>query len=170
MIQATDDPIRIEELLLVHDSITATLKDVEDARIAQPSPQASPEAPSPALSQTTAQSDVSTAEDDMPLKSVQAKLNGLRLHIPSPMSPGVRLEIGTESETDAEAEVDEAQSTPRADKGKGRAPPEPIVHERVLTPNRVIEDSEDEDGEEKKEYFDAEADEEDSGAKSPTDL
>ncbi|KAH9950799.1 RNI-like protein [Amylocystis lapponica] len=46
-----------------------------------------------------------------------------------------------------EEEVDEEPLTPRVDKGKGRAIPEPEEHEKVLSPTFLISESDDEDGE-----------------------
>ena len=36
--------------------------------------------------------------------------------------------------SDSDSEPEEEVGTPRVDKGKGRAPPEPEVHEQVLSP------------------------------------
>lgn len=176
MIQATDDPIRIEELALLNDTINAMLMDIENARTAhaRASPLSTGRVMSPSPAQTATPSEETTSDDDgLPLKAVQAKLNGLRLHIPPPAPPSSQLQLSASS--DLEPPEAEELLTPRIDKGKGRAAPEPIVHEKVLTPNRVLLDSEDEDGEGEgegvgqKDYF-GEPEEMVEGMKSPNDL
>lgn len=177
MIQTTDDPIRIEELLLLNDDIQSALKEIEDARS---TPAVSPEVPSTVPAAQGGDAVTQPGNANAALKTMQSKLNGLRLHIP-PMAAVANVQVEntatttageeTEGETRVEEEEAEELSTPRVDKGKGRAAPEPIVHEKVLTPTHVLLDSEDEEGDERKEYFDADAgEEEEAGVKSPTDL
>ncbi|KAI0777715.1 hypothetical protein BD413DRAFT_602017 [Trametes elegans] len=66
---------------------------------------------------------------------------------------------------DAEASDDEQPITPRVDKGKGRAVPEPEPQESVLSPTFLITESDDEDGETR-----TLAAEPDENVVSPTDL
>ena len=76
-----------------------------------------------------------------------ARSNGsLKLHIP-------------ESNTDIEQNEEEVIDTPRVDKGKGRAKPEPEVFEKILSPSFMIAGSDDEDDEEGKVGFVGEPDE-----------
>ncbi|KII85687.1 hypothetical protein PLICRDRAFT_178724 [Plicaturopsis crispa FD-325 SS-3] len=69
-----------------------------------------------------------------------------------------------------DSDDEEFPPTPRVDKGKGRAPPEPEEPEKVLTPNFLIE-SEDEDEENRRFRAELRAEEELSrgGVASPTD-
>ena len=80
----------------------------------------------------------------------------MKLHIP-------------ESNTDIEQNEEDVIDTPRVDKGKGRAKPEPEVFEKILSPSFMIAGSDDEDDEEGKVGFVGEPDEAVEGP-SPLDL
>lgn len=102
VIEYTDDPSRLEELLALNDEITSLLAG------------ATPQWP---------------------------KLSGL----------GLRLENGHPVSMENEVALGELQEleeellTPRIDKGKGRAEPEPELLEPVLSPTKLTMDSDDEE-------------------------
>lgn len=144
-IQATDDPIRIEELFHVNDCITGVLARIEDVRTA------SPPGTVPAASGIEAGADggsgTVTPRPSQPKTQLQqrgeTKLNGLRLVIPASASLSA---IPTQSLAGALLTTEpEALETPRVDKGKRRAAPEPEVHEPVTSPNVVLRGSDEED-------------------------
>lgn len=90
---------------------------------------------------------------------IASKSNGsLKLHIPD------RPDGAEQSE---EEEV--VPETPKVDKGKGRAKPEPEVFEKVLSPSFMITGSDDDEDEEGKAAFVGEPDEAVEGP-SPLDL
>lgn len=164
VIQVTSDPIRMEELFYVNDSITNALTQLDEARRAPianghgsngsgastPHGKASTGvglglSTSPEIEESKTESeldDTAGEQADDEKTRIDAKLNGLRLHIPTDISSASE-PYDTESES-------EALETPRIDKGKGRAAPEPEVIEKVLSPNFVLSSSDDEDDEEKK--------------------
>ncbi|KAK2467301.1 hypothetical protein APHAL10511_000536 [Amanita phalloides] len=76
---------------------------------------------------------------------------------------GAEKEPGRDDAKDAEVE-DDTPTTPRIDKGKGRAEPEPEVPEKVLSPTFLVTEPEDED--EEAQYH---TDEEVEAGPSPTD-
>ena len=121
VIQGTEDPIRIEELFYVNDSITGALARIEEARAAS----ASASVPTVATDGTA----TPTSKTQMQQRG-ETKLNGLKLVIP-----------GSQVLT----EEPESLETPRIDKGKRRAAPEPEVHEPVTSPNVVLRDPDEED-------------------------
>jgi protein phosphatase 1 regulatory subunit 37 len=120
-IQETDDPVRLEELLEINDQLLGLLKKV---------PAAGGKASRPILS-----------------------LRGLGLNIPGDAAPANGFANGSGAKAspsidDYENEVEDSPTTPRVDKGKRRADPEPEVIEKVLSPALLInETSEDEDEE-----------------------
>ncbi|KAI0266389.1 hypothetical protein BC834DRAFT_874348 [Gloeopeniophorella convolvens] len=119
VIRACSDPARLDELLSLNDTITSLL-----AR-ATPRPHIS-------------------------LQGLGIDLNGLK---ESPTNPDagdgnghVREHVVTPSGEIEEFTDDETLSTPRLDKGKGKAPPEPEIVEPILSPRGfAVADSEDED-------------------------
>lgn len=162
VIQVTSDPIRMEELFYVNDSITNALTQLDEARRAPvtnglgpngsgastPHGKASTSiglglSTSPEIEEAKTESELDATageQADGDKTRFDAKLNGLRLHIPTEI-PSASEEYDSESE---------ALETPKVDKGKGRAAPEPEVIEKVLSPNFVLSSSDDEDDEEKK--------------------
>ncbi|KAH8109464.1 hypothetical protein DFH11DRAFT_1812456 [Phellopilus nigrolimitatus] len=141
VIQATADPILIEELFFLNDSITNLITQIDEARKGTLSSANG----NGTLTQTTGPPQATEDFTQIPVQvkktsKVDVKLNGLRLHIPSEL-PG---------ESEQSEDEAEALETPRIDKGKGRAKPEPEVHEKVLSPSFVLSGSDDEDDEERK--------------------
>ena len=176
VILITSDPIRIEELLYLNDNITNALTQVDELRKGQNSrtpsmnghgstgastPQASAGvglgliiSPAESIEQQTEHA-INSPEQ---AARIDARLNGLRLQI-----PGSQSIQADETEGDKEPEVE----TPKVDKGKGRAAPEPEVFEKVLSPSFVLSSSDDEDDSEGREMGDLE---EGITGPSPTDL
>ncbi|EJD08451.1 uncharacterized protein FOMMEDRAFT_101852 [Fomitiporia mediterranea MF3/22] len=162
VIQSTADPIRIEELFYLNDSITIALTRVDEVRVGKGTP---PVANGHDITSPQASTDTGTGlglivhpengqfeTEDAPPPFEQAqpkidvKLNGLRLHIP--------VERPSEAdESESGTEPDEVLETPKVDKGKGRAAPEPEVFEKVLSPSFVLSSSDDEEDEQKKTEF-----------------
>ena len=127
VIEESTDPVQLEELLLLNDSITWLMSQVEKAgqQSASSSAIASPKTPESSTPETP-DTEVKIS-DVVPLAS--AKLNGLKLHIPS----------AERAFADEEApEGVMSPGTPKIDKGKGRAGPEPEILEKVLSPGFVI--------------------------------
>ncbi|KAI5119230.1 hypothetical protein M0805_002155 [Coniferiporia weirii] len=166
VIQTTADPIKIEELFFLNESITNSLNGVNEAsKKAGSAPNGNgTHAASPSQTSTDDShgsgppSEAEDAQMTTQVAKLDAKLNGLRLHIP----------MDGEDELEDEVET-EAPETPRVDKGKGRAEPEPVVHEKVLSPSFVLSDSDDEE-EGRKAVFVSEPDEEGEDGPTPTDL
>ncbi|THH03300.1 hypothetical protein EW145_g6365 [Phellinidium pouzarii] len=160
IIQTTTDPIRIEELLFLNDSITQALAVIDEARkgatpitngnsaYAASYPQASVDA----RTDHVVPSETEDAWMTTQAAKLDTKLNGLRLHIPSQSEETEKIGEGADVEAEADADVEfgapgtpGTPGTPRIDKGKGRAEPEPVVHEKVLSPSFVLTDSDSED-------------------------
>lgn len=106
VIEATEDPSQLEEMLALNDDITALLKRA-------------------------------TVQKRPTLSGL-----GIRLENGHPVA-----ENGAALGADLQGADDDEPLTPRVDKGKGRAEPEPEPLEPVLSPTRVTLDSEDEEGE-----------------------
>jgi protein phosphatase 1 regulatory subunit 37 len=133
VIGSETDPAHLEELLVLNDALTSLLT------------QASPR---PHLSLQGLGFNLNQA---MSSPIIMSGANGEMLGIGA---NGHALPVAEDRKDESE-EFDEALLTPRIDKGKGRAPPAPEVHEQVLSPeimspsfsfiNRGDED-EDEDG------------------------
>lgn len=143
VIQGIEDPIRIEELFYINDSITGVLTQINQERSSLPPKSTSRTAtPTPGSGSVTPR-----AAPRAPFQQkADAMLNpngngngglGLRLVIPSSAS------ITT---AELEGDFDMGLETPRIDKGKGRAAPEPEVHEPVTSPNIILKGSDEEDG------------------------
>lgn len=100
--------------------------------------------------------------------SRRARWHGLGLNIDG--LPGMGASEGITVVQEADENEENTPSTPRVDKGKGRAAPEPEELEKVLSPTFMITESEDEDDDDHR-YLDVE--EGDVGeieqATSPTD-
>ncbi|KLO15169.1 RNI-like protein [Schizopora paradoxa] len=141
VIQAAEDPVFIEELFFLNDSISSLVKQLSDVK------------------PMSRKSSISGS-------SVTTVNGGLMLHIPNNTMP--RPSIVTPDEEDEETIV-QSPETPRIDKGKGRAAPEPEIHEKVLSPSFLISDEEDEDGNPRPAFVSNEPDEMVVGP-SPTDL
>ncbi|RDB16470.1 hypothetical protein Hypma_002780 [Hypsizygus marmoreus] len=135
VITKTDDPISMEQLLDLNDQITALVRDVEK------------------LSSST----TDAGANGRPVLT----LHGLGLGLPTgPANSangtapnGISEErTGTMMEGEEEEDI-VTPTTPRIDKGKGRAEPEPEEPEKVLSPTAAFlladEDEEDEDDEER---------------------
>lgn len=118
VIQETEDPIQMEELLGINDQLLGLLKKV-------------PGGGRPTLT-----------------------LHGLGLSLPGTEAVGVNTTLANGSPAFLNGHADgyfpegedDTPTTPRIDKGKRKAEPEPEVHEKVLSPTFLIaESSEDED-------------------------
>ncbi|KAL5504946.1 hypothetical protein ACEPAH_7609 [Sanghuangporus vaninii] len=176
VIQTTADPIRIEELLYLNDNITNTITQI-DVLCKGRSPgtpvvngHGSTGASTPQASTGVGLGLIISPAESIELETehainspeqaarIDAKLNGLRLQIPA----GQLIQA---EETESETEID--VETPRVDKGKGRAAPEPEVFEKVLSPSFVLSSSDDEDEDGVKDEVDLE---EDTIVPTPTDL
>lgn len=143
VIQAADDPVFIEELFFLNDSISSLVKQLSDTDTLS-------------RKSSTSGSSVATAN------------GGLMLHIPIDTSLS-RQSIITFDEEDEEETAVESPETPRIDKGKRRAEPEPEIHEKVLSPGFLISDEEYEHGGHRPAFVTNEPDEMAVGP-SPTDL
>lgn len=95
----------------------------------------------------------------------RSRLRGLGLKVDGLHGPGVDVGAGTNEGTTEPSDRD-GENTPRVDKGKGRAEPQPEEHEKVLSPTFMISESEDED---ENRYLDVEEGDEVLQATSPTD-
>jgi protein phosphatase 1 regulatory subunit 37 len=116
-IQTTDDAARLEELLDVNDELLSSL-----ARI-----------PSPGRPILKLQGLGSNWDADRN-KSDDAKANG-----------GTSTSILVNGEAQHDSPEEEGALTPKIDKGKAKAEPEPEQQEKVLSPNFLITESEDEE-------------------------
>lgn len=128
VIEESTDLVQLEELLLLNDSIAWLVSEIEKA--GQKSPDASANT-SPATSegQELPSPDAGQEPSDViPLAS--AKLNGLKLHIPAD-------ELTNTDDIEVHGDVI-SPSTPKVDKGKGRAGPKPELLEKALSPGFVI--------------------------------
>ncbi|TFK36219.1 hypothetical protein BDQ12DRAFT_687045 [Crucibulum laeve] len=116
VIQETEDPVRLEELLEINDRLMSMLKKV-------------PGGGKPTL----------TLKGLDPFDESSPKVSG---------SPGMNGHVNGIAEHDEEDDEEHTPTTPRADKGKQRAEPEPEEPEKVLSPTFLITESEsdDEDG------------------------
>ncbi|KAG6848495.1 hypothetical protein H0H93_016526 [Arthromyces matolae] len=118
VIQNTEDPLLMEELLDVNDQLTALLRDL----------------PAPTKPVLT-------------LSGLGIQLNGVGAKAQRSHNGHANGNLGFDEE-------DMTPTTPRMDKGKGRAEPEPVEHELVLSPTSVLaasaveQDSEDDDSDE----------------------
>lgn len=122
-IQSTSDANRLEELLLANDDLMAALKEVATvANSDRPSLKLQGLGLSFVDGSSSTDKKLDYADGRVPNGSLQSIPNGEGLHenrYPEPM-------------------------TPKIDKGKGRAEPEPEEHEKVLSPTFMItEDEED---------------------------
>lgn len=152
-IESAEDPVYIEELFLLSESITGLLEHLPKTR----------------LSESKANSEGMTSN-----QSAVKPNGGLMLVIPGNEDVHkfgtITLAVEDEEDNDDEEETMlNTPETPRLDKGKGRAEPEPVVHEPVLSPNYLIGDEEDEDGTQRQGLITDEPDEATIGP-SPTDL
>ena len=146
VIQGTEDPIRIEELFFVNDSITSVLSQIEQARSSTLSTSASP----PGTATPSPRSGTTTPRSSQPRAGYQQKADAkLNLNSNGNGGLGLRLVIPASASLTAEPEagdLDLGLETPRIDKGKGRAEPEPEILELVTSPNIVLKGSDEEDG------------------------
>jgi protein phosphatase 1 regulatory subunit 37 len=120
LIEGTVDPGRMEELLGVNDELTEALARVGSA--------------------TATAAVKAVAPDSVPSGGGKPKLRLEGL--------GLRWTEGGEvvGNGSAEGEEEEEVVTPRMDKGKARAEPEPEVQEKILSPNFLIQEEEEEEG------------------------
>jgi protein phosphatase 1 regulatory subunit 37 len=128
LIEVATDAGRLAELLGVNDELTGVLAGVSASTVGKP---ATPTAAAPA-----------------PAPNVKPKLRleGLGLRWDAPSSS--RKENGNGAAVVSESPVEDQVLTPRMDKGKARAEPEPVVQEKILSPNFLIEEEEEEEEEE----------------------
>jgi protein phosphatase 1 regulatory subunit 37 len=147
-IQTTTHPLRLEELLQANDELTAAM-----AATTSGPPQGRPALTLQGLGIHTSNGDASVAGEQDPSKDVPNG-NGQAVH--SHSTEGEELE-----------DVEDPLSTPRIDKGKARAEPEPPEVEKVLSPTFMIE-SEDED-EDDDLAFRTQGGDDEAVAPSPTD-
>lgn len=168
IIQATADAARMEELLALNDSITTLLAGTLPATpsvvvqsVTLTNGKDDDDSAASLLSSTTTDSAVDVGGGTV----LDIKANGgLKLQIPASH------DHTAESDAESELEVEEVSpGTPKIDKGKGRAEPEPEVHEPVLSPSFRISGSDDED-EEGKLPFVVDEPQDGLGGPSPTDL
>lgn len=119
-IQETDDPVRLEELLEINDQLLGLLKKL------------------PAAGGKPGKPTLSLRGLGLSLHGDTPAVNGHANGISAKASPSI----------DDYAEADDTPTTPRIDKGKRRADPEPEEIEKVLSPALLLsETSEDEDEE-----------------------
>ncbi|KAG6885191.1 hypothetical protein C0993_004975 [Termitomyces sp. T159_Od127] len=136
VIQSTEDPGVMEELLSVNDRLTALLRDL----------------PAPVRPVLTLQGLGIRVDGggDPGSGAGEGREGGTAPNGRGGANGDAR---GLELELEFEGGSAPAPATPRADKGKGRAEPEPEEHEKVLSPTSVLAasavegDSEDEDDE-----------------------
>ncbi|KAI0321438.1 hypothetical protein OF83DRAFT_1051221 [Amylostereum chailletii] len=126
MIRSTSDPTKLEDLLVLNDSLTSLLAQVN------PRPQLSLQGLGLAFRQLTPSPTPSPANG-----SANGMTNGHVVVSPNPQD---------------DDQGEDLPVTPRIDKGKGKAPPEPEVHEQVMSPDimspRIFQlPSSDEEGE-----------------------
>jgi protein phosphatase 1 regulatory subunit 37 len=150
VIQATEDPGRMEELLDVNDTLTALV-----ARV-----------PPPGRPTLTLQGlGLKWAPGAGQAVSSPALGNG---HSPTGLGAGGQGDAGgggaANGHVNMGEEDDDAPTTPRVDKGKARAVPEPEEPEKVLSPTLLLgDDEDDEDGEGRLHFSPVEDGEDDDG-------
>lgn len=162
VIQSTVDTAKMEELLALNDSVMTLLSEVDEILTGSTPNGSAPHSRGSSQASSDHEHEVlPKAETDLSFNNqVQehdAKANGLTVNIP-PLEHDV---------SESEDEV-LSPETPRVDKGKRRAEPEPAVIEKVLSPTYLIAGSDDE-YEEGKLGFVGEPDGIDDGP-SPLDL
>lgn len=104
--------------------------------------------------------------------AVPSASEGAAVTVPTNGALGLTLQIPVDDQADQALSEDEGMpepDTPRIDKGKQRAEPEPEVHEPVLSPSFRISASDDEDEDGPKVFVTEEPDPMLSGP-SPTDM
>ncbi|PFH46913.1 hypothetical protein AMATHDRAFT_50684 [Amanita thiersii Skay4041] len=156
MIQETESVVKMEELLRINDQLLSLLA----------------KAPIPVKPALTLQGlglsmngSGSSAGVKMSTSSGSEVSPNGHVVVENGMVNGVKEDVGlVEEEQEVVEEDTTTPTTPRIDKGKGRAEPEPEVPENVLSPTFLITESEDEDGE--VQYI---ANEEMQSGPSPTD-
>jgi protein phosphatase 1 regulatory subunit 37 len=148
-IQDTEDAVRLQELLGINDQLRSLLAKIP-----------APQKPTLVLQglgvkkingSTPASGEGSISSGTVDLQNGHAARHD---ELTTPNG------VGVEGSTD-----DDTPTTPRIDKGKGRAEPEPEVPEKVLSPTFLITESESED-EEARYATDEEIE---AGRPSPTD-
>jgi protein phosphatase 1 regulatory subunit 37 len=127
VIQETENPARLEELLGINDELTALLAKV----------------PEPVRPTLTLQG--LGLWDTNPIQAINGSGNEEKQTVLSNGNGQAVHESPTEENHHQDGEDGPEPGTPKIDKGKGKAEPEPVEHEKVLTPTFVIPESEDED-------------------------
>ncbi|KDR79326.1 hypothetical protein GALMADRAFT_243316 [Galerina marginata CBS 339.88] len=139
VIQETEDPTRLEELLGINDQLLSLLKKVPGGRRPNLTLKGL------GLSLDSAQNSEDDGDgrlDGLPHINGRERENGYAVAVGSSDSSS----SSTTSLEEEEEEEAQTPTTPRVDKGKGRAEPEPEKLEMVLSPKPFrINESEDED-------------------------
>jgi protein phosphatase 1 regulatory subunit 37 len=125
-IQSTSDANRLEELLLANDDLMVALKEVAAT--------SGPDRPTLKLQGLGLSLDDSSS-------SVDEGLNYMGGHRPNGGAQAIPNGGGLHGERNAEL------SPQKIDKGKGKAEPEPVEHEKVLSPAFMITEDDDDDDE-----------------------
>jgi protein phosphatase 1 regulatory subunit 37 len=131
-VQSTSDPIRLEELLSANDDLTSALAETTKTT----------EADRPSLTLHGLGSSISSASSTFSNNSSDIVNGGV---------PNGNGQVLHSSPVSGAGHEDEPEpTTPKIDKGKGRAEPEPVEHEKVLSPTLLVpeSDEEDDDGQE----------------------
>ena len=123
VISREEDPMKLEELLALNDNLTSLVSQFN------PRPHLSLQGLGLSLDQAVSSPIIMAGPDGEILGqsalSRSTSANGSANGSSNGTSP-----VHSDSDSEPEEEV----GTPRVDKGKGRAPPEPEVHEQVLSP------------------------------------
>ena len=129
LIEGTVDPGRMEELLGVNDELTEALARVGSATAT-------------ATDAAVKKAAAAAVKADSVGSRPKLRLEGLGLRW---TEDGEEVVVGNGSSVEGEEEEEEVV-TPRMDKGKARAEPEPEVREKILSPNFLIQEEEEEEG------------------------
>ncbi|KZV74163.1 RNI-like protein [Peniophora sp. CONT] len=122
VISREEDPMKLEGLLALNDTLTSLVSQLN------PRPHLSLQGLGMSIGQAMASPIIMAGPDGEILG--QSSLSRTSTNGSTNGSSNGTSPIHSDSESDIEEEL----GTPRIDKGKGRAPPEPEVHEQVLSP------------------------------------